>query len=335
MTVRIGIIGVGLMGADHARNIAGAVSGAEVVSIYDFDTARAKLIAAELGARTVEESPDALMADKGVDAIVIASPDDTHARLVLAALAVHKPVLCEKPLAPSSAECLEVVAAEVKLGKRLAHVGFMRRFDPSYMAMKAKLKTGELGAALMFHCVHRNVSAPHFFTSDMAIANSAPHEFDIVRYVLDSDVTDITVFQPAAASKGALVKPVFIVMRTASGALIDVEIHNNAGYGYDVKGELVCEKGTVMLRAPVNSEVNVALANSTAFPADHRPRFAEAYRLQNQAWIHAIQAGTHLTDGSSAWDGYVAALTAEAGLRSLAEGKSVRIEMTVKPQLYA
>lgn len=334
MTVRVGVIGVGVMGSDHARIIAGDVSGAEVVSIYDFDTARAKAIATEVGATNVADSPDGLIADKGVDAVVIASPDDTHARLTLAALALHKPVLCEKPLAPSSRECLEVVAAEVKLGKRLAHVGFMRRYDPSYVAMKAKWKSGELGAALMFHCVHRNVSAPHFFTSDMAIANSAPHEFDIVRYVLDSDLADITVFQPEAASKGALVKPVFMVMRSASGVLIDVEIHNNAGYGYDVKGELVCEKGTVMLRPPVHTEFNVGLASSTSFPADHRLRFADAYRLQNQAWVRAIGAGAHLADGSSAWDGYVATLTAEAGLRSRAEGKTIKIEMASKPQLY-
>lgn len=334
MTVRVGVIGVGLMGADHARILAGEVSGAEVVSIYDFDSARARTIANEIGAKRVAESPEDLIADKNVDAIVIASPDNTHAHLTLAAFAARKPVLCEKPLAPSSRECLEIIAAEVKLGKRLVHVGFMRRYDPSYVAMKAKRTAGELGAALMFHCVHRNVSAPHFFTSDMAIANSAPHEFDIVRYVLGSDVIDITVFQPEAASKGALVKPVFMVMRAASGALIDVEIHNNAGYGYDVKGELVCEKGTVMLRPPVHSEFNLALANSIAFPADHRPRFADAYRLQNQAWIRAIVAGGHLEEGSSAWDGYAATLTAEAGLRSLAEGKTIKIEMAAKPQLY-
>ena len=335
MTVRVGIIGVGLMGSDHARIFADAVSGVEVVSLYDADVARAKAMAEEIGARSVADTPLALIADKGVDAVVIASPDETHADLTLAAIAATKPVLCEKPLASSARECLDVIAAEVKLGKRLAHVGFMRRYDPSYVAMKAKWKSGELGEALMFHCVHRNVSAPHFFTSDMAITNSAPHEFDIVRFVLDSDVADITVFQPAAAAKGALVKPVFMVMRSVSGALIDVEIHNNAGYGYDVKGELVCERGTISLRPPVHSEVNGALANSIPVPADHRPRFAEAYRLQNQAWVRAIQADTHLAQGSSAWDGYAAMLSAEAGLRSMAEGRTVKIAMDAKPRLYA
>src|SRR5205807_8859275 len=188
------------------------------------------------------------------------------------------------------------------------------------------------GLALMFHCVHRNVSAPHFFTSDMAIANSAPHEFDIARFVLDSDMTEITVFQPEAAAKDALVKPVFMVMRSAGGALVNIEINNNAGYGYDVKGELVGERGAVSLRSPAAAEYCFALTKATAFPADWRPRFADAYRLQNQAWTRAIAAGKLAEEGASAWDGYAAALIAEAGLRSLAQGVTVKIEMARRPE---
>ena len=186
----------------------------------------------------------------------------------------------------------------------------------------------------MFHCVHRNVSAPHFFTPDMAIANSAPHEFDIARFLLDAEFVEITVFQPQAVSKEEPVKPVFMVIGSASGALVDVEINNNAGYGYDVRGELVCEKGTVALRAPASTEVNLALANSTAFPQDWRPRFADAYRLQNQAWVRAIERGALDERAASAWDGYAAALIAEAGLRSLGEGGSVGITMAARPEVY-
>lgn len=334
MTVGIGVIGVGVMGADHARIFARDVPGAAIAAIYDADAKRAKAIADEVGARAVATSPEALIADRKVDAVLIASPDSTHAPLTLAALAAKKPVLCEKPLAPSSRECLEVVAAEVRLGKRLAQVGFMRRYDPGYFAMRAMAKSGALGRPLMFHCVHRNVSAPHFFTSDMAIANSAPHEFDIARFVLDCDLAEITVFQPATAAQDHSVKPVFMVIRSAGGALVDVEINNNAGYGYDVKGELVGEKGTIALRAPAPTEVNLALANATAHPEDWRPRFAESYRLQNQAWARAIERGAPDECAASAWDGYAAALVAEAGLRSLAAGGGVVIAMAEKPELY-
>ena len=334
MTVRVGIIGVGIMGSDHARIFAAHVPGASVTAIYDADAARARAIAEETGAAGIAATPEALISDPKVDAVLIASPDATHAPLTIAAIAAGKPVLCEKPLAPSSRDCLDVVAAEVKGGKQLVQVGFMRRFDPSYLAMKAKWKSGALGKPLMFHCVHRNVSAPEWFTSDMAIANSAPHEFDVTRFVLDSDMTAITVFQPDAASKGGLVKPVFMVLRSAAGQLVNVEIHINAGYGYDVKGELVCERGSVLLRSPVHSEVNVALANATAIPEDWRPRFADAYRLQTQAWIRSVAKGGIAPGAANAWDGYAATFIAEAGLKSLAEGRTAEIKLAEMPAFY-
>ena len=334
MTVRVGIIGVGIMGADHARTFAAHVPGASVHAIYDADAKRAKAIAKDSGAEVVAKTPEALINDKTVDAVLIASPDETHAPLTLACLAAGKPVLCEKPLAPTSHECLEVIAAETKLGNRLVQIGYMRRYDPPYVAMKAKWKSGDLGKPLMFHCVHRNVSAPPWFDSKMAIANSAVHEFDVARWVLDSDFVAASVFQPDPTSKDAIVTPVFLVLKNAAGQLVNIEIFNNAGYGYDVKGELVCEKGTVSLRAPVDNELNVALTNSTSIPEDWRPRFADAYRHQNQAWIQSVRDGKPTSTGANAWDGYAAAIVAEAGLRSLGEGRTVTIEMAAKPKLY-
>jgi myo-inositol 2-dehydrogenase/D-chiro-inositol 1-dehydrogenase len=145
---------------------------------------------------------------------------------------------------------------------------------------------------------------------------------------------EITVFQPEAADPQALVRPVFIVLKTASGQLVDVEMNNNAAYGYDVKGELVCSTGTMAMRAPAPAETNQALTGSISFPEDWRPRFAEAYRLQNQAWARAIAKGTFTRDGASAWDGYAASCIAEAGLAALASGERVKIEMGPRPRLY-
>ena len=333
MTVRVGIIGVGIMGADHARTIVEHVPGASLRAVYDADAKRAREIAAETGAETVATSPEALIADHKIDAVLIASPDQTHGALTLACIAARKPVLCEKPLAPTAKECLQVIAAETKAGKQLVQIGYMRRFDPAYVEMKAAWKSGKLGQPLMFHCFHRNVSAPEWFTADMAIANSAVHEFDIARWVLDADLTTAHVFRPAATTPGLIVTPVFLVLTSATGQLVNVEIFNNAGYGYDVRGELVCEKGTVSLRSPVHSETSVALAQAIAYPADWRPRFADAYRLQNQAWIKAVAAGKPAT-GANAWDGYAASAVAEAGVKSLAQGRTVEIAMAEKPSLY-
>ena len=332
MSVRIGIIGVGVMGSDHARILATQVPGAAIQAIYDADPARAKAIADETGAGQVFSDAVALIADAAVDAVLIASPDQTHKDLTLAAIAAGKPVLCEKPLAPTSAECLEVLAAETKVGRRLVQIGYMRRFDPSYAEMKAGLASGRLGGALMFHCIHRNVAAPSWFDSKMAVSNSAVHEFDIARWMLDAELTGITVFRPKPAKGSSPGAPVYLVLEAATGQLVTIEVFNDAAYGYDVRGELVCEKGTVALRAPLRTETNAELIQGTAYPVDWRPRFADAYRLQAQAWINSIRRGT--ATGASAWDGYAANAVADAGLLSLAEGRRVAITLADQPALY-
>ena len=332
MTIRVGLIGAGIMGSDHARILATQIPGAKLQFICDVDAARSKAVAAETGATHTATDPLAVINSAEVDAVVIASPDDTHGSLAMAAIAVRKPVLCEKPLAPTSAECLKVIDAEVRGGKRLVQVGFMRRFDPSYVEMKTVLQKGTIGPALMFHCFHRNVSAPSFFTSVMAITNSAPHEFDIARWVLDTDYKSINVFRPTGADASKPGSPVFMVAETVGGQLVNIEINNNAAYGYDVRGELVGEKGTVSLCNPDRSVTSVNLVQGVSYPEDWRPRFADAYRLQNSAWIKSIETGSPA--GASAWDGYAATLVAEAGVASLAKGVAVAVVHAQKPKLY-
>lgn len=334
MTIRVGVIGAGVMGRDHARIIAGDVPGAVLQAVCDADAARARSVVDETGAAEALTDPLAVISSAAIDAVLIASPDATHAPLTIACIEAGKPVLCEKPLAPTAAECLKVIAAEVKAGKRLVQVGFMRRFDPSYAEMKATLAGGSIGRAIMMHNFHRNVEAPPWFTAGMAITNSAPHEFDAARFILDTDLVAISAFQPAGGTTGQ-VGPVFMVLETAAGQLVSIEINNNAAYGYDVRGELVGEKGSVFLNAPVYARINTDLQAVERYAADWRPRFADAYRLQDKAWIRSIESATPSTIAADAWDGYCAAEAAEAGVKALAEGRKVRVETTEEPSLYA
>jgi myo-inositol 2-dehydrogenase/D-chiro-inositol 1-dehydrogenase len=332
VTVRVGLIGAGIMGADHARILAHELPGVSLHTVCDADEARARKVAESSGAPHVSADPNAVIGDEHVDAVLIASPDHTHAPLARACVEAGKPVLCEKPLSQEPGECLQVIAAETKRGKRLVQIGFMRRFDPAYLEMKSALKSGRIGAALMMHNFHRNVSAPANFTGQMAITNSAPHEFDIARFVLDSDYESISVFRPRLGDPHKVGAPVFMVLKTLGGQLVSIEINNNAAYGYDVRGELVGEKGSVFLHRPVASEIHVDLKAMTAYPADWRPRFAEAYRLQNAAWLKSIETGNPA--GASAWDGYAATLVAEAGVRSLEISAPVSVSPVAKPPLY-
>jgi myo-inositol 2-dehydrogenase/D-chiro-inositol 1-dehydrogenase len=334
MSVRIAIIGAGIMGTDHARIVAEDLAGATLQVVCDAALGRAKKIADEFGAADVSVDPIKTIRRDDVDAILIASPDDTHAPLALAAIGAGKPVLCEKPLSQSAKECLGVIDAEVSRGRQFVQLGFMRRFDPSYRDMKAGLDDGALGPAIMMHNFHRNVEAPANFTGQMAITNSAPHEFDVARFVLSADYTAISVFHPTSVNASATGSPVFMVLETDRGQLVNIEINNNAAYGYDVRGELVGEKGSIFLNASAHTRRNSELMTYERYAQDWRQRFAEAYRLQNKAFVNFVRTGVFPAIASNAWDGYCAALVAEAGVEALRTGERVTLAKTDRPSLY-
>ena len=189
-----------------------------------------------------------------------------------------------------------------------------------------------LGKALMFHCLHRNVAPAYGFQGSMAISNSAPHEFDVARWMLDADYKSISVFRPGGANAPSSA-PVFMVLETTGGHLVDIEVNIAAAYGYDVRGELVGEKGSAFLRAPALADVNLGLKGYSVYPEDWRPRFTEAYRRQNLAWVKSLASG--VPEGANAWDGYCSTLVAEAGVEALRTGQTVAVEHVSRPSFYA
>jgi myo-inositol 2-dehydrogenase/D-chiro-inositol 1-dehydrogenase len=325
MTLGVGIIGAGVMGADHARVLAQSVGGARLVAVADADRDRAAQVASANDALRTHADGTALIADSDVDAVLVASPDATHAPLVLACLAAGKPVLCEKPLAPTAAECGAVIEAETRLGRRLVQVGFMRRFDPAYAAMRTSVAAGEIGTAMMLHCVHHNAKAPAFFEPGMIVTNAAVHEIDVARWLLGEEIARVTTF-------GANPDRMLLVMESASGVLIDVALYMNATYGYDVRAELVGSRASLS-RAPADPATRRAdAAQATALATDWRAHFEAAYRLQLQAWIRSIRTGAPA--GASAWDGYAATAVAEACLRASASGRREPVDLPLAPPLY-
>jgi myo-inositol 2-dehydrogenase/D-chiro-inositol 1-dehydrogenase len=336
MTVQVGVIGTGMMGAAHVQTLARDAAGARIVAISEADPDRAAKVAASVGDPAVKLYRDgvALITAQEVDAVVIASPDDTHEEFVAACLDAGKPVLCEKPLAATAAGCLRIVEQEVRTGRKLVQLGYMRRFDPSYMDMKRVLGSGQIGAALMLHCIHRNASAQPWFSPGMPMANSAVHEFDISRWLLNTDITRVCVFTPRSSSLAAadLADPRLVIAETASGATVDIEVFVNARYGYDVRCELVGELGTVSLPTPTTTILRAANTESVPVPADWRTRFAEAYRAEFQAWVQAAAANS--AGGATAWDGYAASLTAEACLRAAETGLPTAVPLPDRPELY-
>ena len=333
-TLRIGVIGCGMIGTDHVRTLSTVVSGAEVVAVSDADPQRAAEAAELAGGAQVEMDPDVLITDPTVDAVLVASSEDTHERMVLSCLGAGKPVLCEKPLAPSAAECLRVVQAEVTLGRKLVQVGFMRRFDPSYMEMKQVLDSRRIGDALFLHCIHRNADYPPRYDSNALVTATGVHDIDIARWLLGREIVSVTTHTPKPSSlvRAGFQDPQFVVLQTEDGAVIDLEIFVNARYGYDVRCELVAERGTVSLMPPATATLRVEGMEGEPVLADSRPRFAPAFRNELQAWVNAASNGQVI--GATAWDGYAAAAVAEACLEAAATNTTASVHLAAKPSLY-
>jgi myo-inositol 2-dehydrogenase / D-chiro-inositol 1-dehydrogenase len=335
MTVRVGVIGVGMIGQDHVRRITEVLSGGAVVGVADADPGRAESTAAAVPGAQVYATGHDLINDGGVDAVLVASWGTAHEESVLASIAAGKPVFCEKPLAPTKEACLRIVDAEAASGRRLVQVGFMRRYDAGYQALKAVLDDGAIGAPLLMHCAHRNPSVPPYgFTTDMMVSDSAVHEIDLVRWLFGEEIVAANILKPRRSSKASagLHDPLIVLLEMASGVLVDVEVFVNATYGYDIRGEVVGENGTVALGSADDVVVRQAGQRSGRVPASWQQRFRRTYDAELQDWLDAVAAGTPA--GPSSWDGYAAAAVTDSCLEALRTGNRATVSLPECPDLY-
>ncbi len=334
MTIRVGIIGTGFIGEDHGRKLVNVISGSTVIAVTDVNRARAEEVANELGGAAVfDNGLDLIKSDK-VDAVLVTSIGPTHAEYVLACIAAGKPVMCEKPLAPTVPECEQILAAESALGKRLVIVGYMRRYDAGYRQVKASLESGAIGEALIVHNVHRNATVGEAYTSFMTMTDSMIHEVDTSRWLLGEEITAVQVIPPKRTPKAFphLQDPQFAIFTTESGILSTVEFFANCQYGYDVRCELVGSLGTASLVNPVVSSTIAAGTDSAVVPPDWRVRFGPAYTAELQAWITGLLNGECV--GPSAWEGYAATKVVEVGVEAVKTGQRMAIDYIDKPALY-
>ncbi|MFJ4686844.1 Gfo/Idh/MocA family protein [Streptomyces sp. NPDC091377] len=331
----VAVLGAGHMGSDHIRRLSRSTGGVRVVAVADPDAGRAARATAGLDGVTLHTEAEAALDAPWVEAVVVASPDVAHEAALLAALERRLPVLCEKPMVPDPAGSLRVLEAEAAIGRRLLQIGFMRRYDAEYLRLKEVLDGGRLGRPLMLHCVHRNVSSPPGFTSAMLIGSSVSHEIDAARWLLGQEITAVTALRPRPSGQApeGLQDPQFLLFETERGALVDVEVFVNCGFGYQVRCEAVCETGSVRIgeqHSPVVTDRDGAREDVVQ---DYVVRFSDAYDRELRVWADSVRQGR--VTGPSAWDGYAATAVAEAGVRALESGARTVVELAPRPGLYA
>lgn len=335
MTLRIGVIGTGAIGQDHIRRITNTLSGGEIVAVNDVNKEQANAVVNTQGldAKVYDDGHDLIKAEE-VDAIVVTSWGPTHEEFVLAAIEAGKPVFCEKPLATTAEGCKKIVDAEIAHGKPLVQVGYMRRYDTGYRALKKVIESGKIGEALMVHCAHRNPSVPDTYTGDMSIVDTFIHEIDVLRWLLDDDYVSVQVVAPKKTSKALehLQDPIMVLLETKQGVRINAEVFVNCQYGYDIQCQVVGETGIANLPEPSSVILRSDAKLSTDILVDWKERFIDSYDTELQDWINSTVKGE--VNGPTTWDGYAAAVTSDACLEAKKSGAIVPISLEERPDFY-
>jgi myo-inositol 2-dehydrogenase/D-chiro-inositol 1-dehydrogenase len=328
MTIRFAVLGAGRIGQVHARAIA-ATQGATLAAIADPVAAAASRIADDYGCAISDIAT--IERDKAIDAVVICTPTDTHADLIERFCRAGKAVFCEKPVDLDLARvqaCLQVVRET----KGRVMVGFNRRFDPDFAALKAAIDAGAVGKVEMVTIISRDPGAPpydYITRSGGIFRDMTIHDFDIARWLLGEEVTSVmaqgsVLTDPKIAELGDY-DSANVILRTDSGKQAIITNSRRATYGYDQRIEVLGSKGMIAARNhPLN---NLTQADENGFRSAplldfFMTRYTAAYAAEIAAFVAAITGGGPMP--TTAEDGLQALALAEAAVQSAQSGQAVR-----------
>jgi len=328
--MRIGLLGAGRIGRIHGGNIA-AHPRAGLAAVADADAAAAQRLAAAHGA--VVSSVDAIIAAKDIDAVVICTPTDTHAALIERAVHGGKAVFCEKPVDLSAARiraCLD----EVRAARGRLMVGFNRRFDPSFAAVRRRIAEGEIGTVELVTILSRDPQPPpasYVERSGGLFRDMMIHDLDMARVLLGEEPIEVhavgSCLVDPAIGKAGDVDTAAVLLKTAAGKIAQISNSRRATYGYDQRLEVHGSRG--LLAAGNRRATTVEHADGSGYRSDPAlpfflERYADAYRLELDAFITAVLDGGPLAPNGE--DGLKAQLLADAATEAARTGLPIRLD---------
>lgn len=329
MSLRFAVLGAGRIGQVHARAIS-SVAGAELIAIAEPFEAAAKAAQEKYGCeiRTIDE----VAASADIDAVVICTPTDTHANLIELFAKAGKAVFCEKPV-DLSVERVKQALATVEAEKATLMVGFNRRFDPDFMAVKAAIDNGTIGDVEMVTITSRDPGAPpaeYIKVSGGIFRDMTIHDFDMARWLLGEEVETVVaqasnLVDPAIGSLGDY-DSVNVILRTASGKQAVITNSRRATYGYDQRIEVLGSKGMVSAKNMAEANIQVATADGFSEPPllnFFMTRYTAAYANEIAAFVKAVAEGT--ATPTTGLDGLKALELADAALKSAQTGQAVKL----------
>lgn len=329
MTLNIAILGAGRIGTVHADAVT-RTPGARLAAISDPVAAAAQAIADRHGCAIA--TIDAIASDADIGAVVICTPTDTHSDLIERFVRAGKAVFCEKPVDLSVARaqaCLRTVEAE----GGLLMVGFQRRFDPDFNALKAVIDAGDIGTVEMVTLVSRDPGPPpgaYIARSGGIFRDMTIHDFDVARWLLGEEVATVQ----AAASN--LVDPAIgklgdydtanVILVSAGGRQATINNSRRATYGYDQRIEVHGSLGSVA--AMNRHKANIVVANAQGYTVPplldfFMTRYTAAYAAEIAAFVACVTDGT--APPTTGHDGVMALALADAALRSVRDGRAVAV----------
>lgn len=326
------LLGAGRIGQVHAKNVV-ARKDARLYGVVDVHGPAAAALAEATGARVFDHA-DAALADPAVDAVMICTSTDTHVEMILKAARAKKPIFCEKPVDLDIAK-VNTCLAEVKQHGVPLLMGFNRRFDPSFRALRERLKAGELGEVESVKITSRDPQPPppaYVKVSGGLFRDMMIHDLDMARYLLPEEPSQVfatgSVLVDKAIGEAGDVDTAMVILRTRSGRLAHIDNSRRAAYGYDQRVEAFGQKG--MLQAHNPTPTAVVATTGTGQQSD-KPfhffleRYASAYQAELDHFLEVLAGkAAPLVSGE---DGRKALVLADAANESLRTGKLVEVSL--------